>query len=354
MESQGVGPEPPPEGQNCRNCDKGHKGQCPCGWCGRYGHISVECPAKYNSQSMRDRFPKKKKAKRQKIMEYTCRRCGDKHPFNRYCPHAVGPPIVPGECQSCATLTNIHEDWCEMVAIKDRIGLCAFCGDGSHAYAECPERYPNQAPKRVMGRAAADRESTRAMAGDRAAPGPPVYYGVCSFCGSAGHGHEECPGLKEAIQEQAAQLAQLQIARYEAVRVTTPKQAGEQATGTEDRPLYPQGKGTVSGRGRGHSPGGGDDSDPEGEEGSSSGYSEGRKGLHPFRGSGGGGGPPDDPDLDREGGPHKWFRGRRGPRGYPGPPGPIGPRGPPGPAGKKGDPGVSPRDGRLHIPVTER
>ena len=328
VESQGVGPELPPEGQNCRNCDKGHKGQCPCGWCGEYGHISVECPAKYNSQSMRDRFPKKKKAKRQKVMEYTCRRCGDKHPFNRYCPHAVGPSIVPGECRSCATLTNVHEDWCEMVAIKDRIGLCAFCGDVSHAYTKCPERYPNRAPKRVMGRTIADHESARAMIRDRAAPGPPVYYGVCSFCGSAGHGHEECPRLKEAIQEQAAQLVQLQIARYEAARVTTPKEAGEQVTGTGGRPPYPQGKGTASGRGGGLSPGGGDDSDPDEEEGSSSRYSEGRKGLHPFRGSGGGGDPPDDPDPDREGGPHKWFRGRHGPRGYSGPPGPMGPRGP--------------------------
>ena len=29
-ESQGFGPEVPPEEQDCRSCDKGHKGQCPC------------------------------------------------------------------------------------------------------------------------------------------------------------------------------------------------------------------------------------------------------------------------------------------------------------------------------------
>ena len=226
-ESQDFGPEVLPEEQDCRNCDKGHKGQCPCGWCGEYGHISAECPAKYYSKSMRDRFPKRKRTQKQKILEYTCRQCGDRHPFNRYCPHAIEPPIVPGECRSCATLTNVHDDGCETVAIKDRIGLCAFCGKISHLYAECPERYPNKAPKRVMERTTTARESTRAAAQDRTAPRPPEYYGVCSFCGSAGHGHEECPGLKEAIQEQAVQLAQLQIARYEAARMVPPTERDE-------------------------------------------------------------------------------------------------------------------------------
>ena len=142
-ESQDFGTGIPPEEQDCRNCNKGHKGQCPCGWCGEYGHIAAECPARFYSKSMKERFPKQKKMRKPRILEYTCRRCGDKHPFNRYCPYAVEPPIIPGECRSCATLTNIHDDGCELVALKDRIGLCAFCGDISHLYAECPERYPN-------------------------------------------------------------------------------------------------------------------------------------------------------------------------------------------------------------------
>ena len=75
---------------------------------------------------MKERFPKIKKKRKSKILEYTCRRCGEQHPFNRYCPYAIEPPIVPGECRSCATLTNHHNDKCELVAIKDRIGLCAF------------------------------------------------------------------------------------------------------------------------------------------------------------------------------------------------------------------------------------
>ena len=91
-----------------------------------------------------------KKRRKLKILEYTCRRCGERHPFNRYCPYTIEPPIVPGECRSCTTLTNHHDKECELVAIKDQIGLCAFCGDISHLYADCQDRYPNRGPKRIL------------------------------------------------------------------------------------------------------------------------------------------------------------------------------------------------------------
>ena len=52
---------------------------------------------------------------------------------------------------------------------------------------------------------------------------PPPYCGVCSFCGSAGHGHELCPKLKEAMREQAEQIARIQMARYEEARNQAPE-----------------------------------------------------------------------------------------------------------------------------------
>ena len=346
-ESRGFEPDTPFEGQNSGNGNKRHEGQGPCGWCDEYGHISSECTAKYYSQSMRAKFPKRRKAKKPKLLEYTCRRCGDRHPFNRYCPYAVEPPIIPGECRSCATLTNVHDDDCELVAIKDRIGLCAFCGDITHTYAECPERYSNKSPKRVMERTATTRGPTRAATSDRTAPGPPVYYGVCSFCGSAGHGHEECPGLKEAVREQAAQLAQIQIARYEAAKAAPAGDGDNKSPRTEDSPQNPQKEGARPGGGGDSSPGGGDGGDSDGEEGSISGYSDDRRRSRPRGGRGTGGGPPEDPDPGRGDGFYGGVRGRRGPRGYPGPPGPQGPVGPQGPAGQKGDPGQGPGIGDL-------
>ena len=346
-ESHGFGPDVPFAEQDYGNYNKGHKGQGPCGWCGEYGHISSECTAKYYSQSMSNRFPKRRKAKKPKVLEYTCRRCGDRHPFNRYCPYAVDPPIIPGECRSCATLTNVHDDDCELVAIKDRIGLCAFCGDITHTYAECPGRYPNKSPKRVMERTMAMKESARATAADRIAPGPPAYYGVCSFCGSAGHGHEECPGLKEAVQEQAAQLAQIQIARYEAAKATPAGEGDNEPPRIENFPRDPRKEGAHPRGGGGSGPGDGDGGDSNGEEGSTGGYSDDRRRTRPHGGRGDGGGPPDDPDPGRGDEFYGGVRGRRGPRGYPGPMGPEGPMGPQGPPGQKGDPGPGPGIGDL-------
>ena len=63
---------------NYRHCqvgallDRGNLNQGPCGWCENKGHISLECPAKFYSQSMKERFPKMKKKRKSKILEYTC------------------------------------------------------------------------------------------------------------------------------------------------------------------------------------------------------------------------------------------------------------------------------------------
>ena len=212
LESQTPGTSQP--GQNE---DQGNVRVGPCGWCEKKGHISLECPAKFYSPSMKERFPKIEKRRKSKILEYTCRRCGERHPFNQYCPYATKPPIVPGECRSCATLMNHHDEECELVAIKDRIGLCTFCGDISHLYADCPDRYPNRGPKRVLPRKEGPGRKVSPWTG-RDPPKPPPYSGVCSFCRSAGHGHELCPKLKEAVREQADQIARIQMARYKEVR----------------------------------------------------------------------------------------------------------------------------------------
>ena len=182
----------PGTSQPGQNDDRGNLSQGPCSWCEKKGHISLECPAKFYSQSMKERFPKMKKRRKSKILEYTCRRCGEQHPFNRYCPYAVEPPIVPGECRCCATLTNHHDEECELVTIKDWIGLCTFCGDISHLYADCPDRYPNRGPKRVLPHKEGPDRIVSPLTG-RNPSEPPPYYGVCSFCGSAGHGHKLCP-----------------------------------------------------------------------------------------------------------------------------------------------------------------
>ena len=82
---------------------------------------------------------------------------------------------------------------------------------------DCPDQYPNRGPKRILPhKEGPDHTISPSIRRDPPAPLP--YYGVCSFCGSAGHGHELCPKLKEAVREQAEQIARIQIARYEEAR----------------------------------------------------------------------------------------------------------------------------------------
>ena len=72
----------PGTSQPGQNGDRGNLREGPCSWCEKKGHISLECPTKFYSQSMKERFPKTEKRRKPKILEYTCRRCGEQHPFN--------------------------------------------------------------------------------------------------------------------------------------------------------------------------------------------------------------------------------------------------------------------------------
>ena len=111
-----------------------------CGWCQQYGHISANCLAKYYDDSMNARFPPKGRRVQKPLRQYDCRRCGQRHPFNVYCPYITYPPVIPGECKSCGAVTNVHDEECQYVEVKDEIGICSFCGNLDHTYAQCPER----------------------------------------------------------------------------------------------------------------------------------------------------------------------------------------------------------------------
>ena len=254
---------------------------------------------------------------------------------------------MPGECRSCATLTNHHDEECELVVIKDQIGLCAFCGDISHLYADCPDRYPNRGPKRVLPRKEGlDRAAS--LLTNRDPPELPPYYGVCSFCGSAGHGHELSSELKRTVREQADQIARIQAARHEEVR----NRAQEPSSRTKKLVSYIQDKARVakedrqnsrrlplySTGGDGSGPDGDGDGDPTDQDRDSS--SEPGGNGFPFGRRRGGVGPPEDPDPEDDNGIPRGFRGRRGPQGYPGPQGPEGPREP----RDRWDPGEYPGD----------
>ena len=128
----------------CPNCNIPHPGICPCAWCDQPGHIAQDCMAHFADDSMRARFPKKEKTKRTPIKHYECRRCGESHPFNIYCPNVRDPPVIPGECRSCGTTTREHANDCQYVAIKDNIGLCTYCQAQDHRYADCPQRALDQ------------------------------------------------------------------------------------------------------------------------------------------------------------------------------------------------------------------
>ena len=149
-------------------------------------------------------------------------------------------------------------------------------------------------------------------------PEPPPYNGVCSFCGSAGHGHELCPELKRTVREQADQIARIQVARYEEVR----NRAQEPNSRTKKLVSYIQDKARVAKEDRqdsrrlpvygtggdGSGPDGDGDGDPTDQDRDSS--SEPGGNGFPFGRRRGGGGPPEDPDPEDDDGIPRGFRGR--------------------------------------------
>ena len=108
------------------------------------GHIAQDCMAHFTDSSMKARFPKKERLRKTPLKRYECRRCGESHPFNIYCPTIKFPPIIPEKCRSCGTTTREHANDCQYVAIKDNIGLCTYCRAQDHCYAACPQRIADQ------------------------------------------------------------------------------------------------------------------------------------------------------------------------------------------------------------------
>ena len=217
--------------------------------------------AHFADTSMQARFPKKEKVKKTPIKHYDCRRCGEFHPFNIYCPNIRFPPVIPGECRSCGTITREHANDCQYVAIKDNIGVCTYCQDQDHHYAACPQRRMDQ--EAAMREKKKNRKNnkkkgkvriiagimTREQESDSTLPpkkeerdmstGSPWKFGrgknklnpplggyvphsmvspkepMCFFCGIGTHGYKDCPVMHQYIMEQADALAQKRLDEYQ-------------------------------------------------------------------------------------------------------------------------------------------
>ena len=247
-------------GVQCPNCNIPHPGICPCAWCDQPGHIAQDCMAHFADDSMRARFPKREKIKRSPMKHYECRRCGESHPFNIYCPNVRDLPVIPGECRSCGTTTCEHANDCQYVAIKDNIGLCTYCQAQDHRYADCPQRALDQGAvvretrknkknktrgkvKIVAGIMTREQESDSTLSPEKEEEGVgtqspqkvdrrreyqrPLHGGylpqsvttpeemMCSFCGGNTHDYRDCPTMHQYIREQADALAQRRMGEYQ-------------------------------------------------------------------------------------------------------------------------------------------
>ena len=222
-----------------------------CGWCQQFGHISADCLAKHYDTSMNVRFPPKGRKPPKPLRHNDCRRCGQRHPFNVYCPFVTQPPVVPGECKSCGAVTNVHDDDCQYVEVKDEIGICSFCGQLDHTYAQCPER---EEQREIAQKARETNKMhkekgktkikivsgilTRQKDSDKVTPSetfnPPLINPLvdlaCSFCGNSTHRHAKCPVLHQYIRQQANELAAARASGYYPTPVVPLKPRGGQST----------------------------------------------------------------------------------------------------------------------------
>ena len=290
-----------------------------CGWCQQYGHISADCLAKHYDESMNARFPPKRRKPPKPLRQYDCRRCGQRHPFNVYCPFVTQPPVIPGECKSCGAVTNLHDDDCQYVEVKDEIGICSFCGQLDHTYAQCPEREEQReiAQKereknkfnKDKGKAKVKIVSgilTRQRERDEVTPSvtldPPLINPsielACSFCGNNTHGHMKCPVLHQYIRQQANELAAARASGYYPAPELPFTQKGGQPTQNHQPRDDTRTPREASQKGEKLSVSGQNNKPRDGKETSSKGWRE-QFGLPSGGGSGpppggGGGGPPDD------------------------------------------------------------
>ena len=143
--------------------------------------------------------------------------------------------MIPGECKSCGAVTNVHDEDCQYVEVKDEIGICSFCGQLDHTYAQCPEREEQREiaqkekdknkKNKKKGKAKVKIVSgilTRQRDSDTATPSetfdPPIINPMvglaCSFCGNNTHEYTGCPVLHQYIRQQANELAAARASGY--------------------------------------------------------------------------------------------------------------------------------------------
>ena len=89
---------------------------------------------------MNQRFPKRQKKKKPEIAKYQCWKCNQYHSFKEYCPNVTHPSPRLGECKACGRVNGRHAPGCDYDAIRRRLLLCSFCGKAGHLHQDCQEK----------------------------------------------------------------------------------------------------------------------------------------------------------------------------------------------------------------------